>query len=79
VNEQTHPGLHVDEETVASFAVHLDAFARTLSEREYNMLAGLLLSALDPLQRMRLRDAEELLSTEEAAIVAALEAERRSE
>lgn len=76
MTDQPSPGLDVDEDTVAAFAAHLEEFAATLSEREYNLLASLLLSVLDPLERLRLRNPAEFLSADEAAILEALEHER---
>lgn len=71
------PDVNVDEATVASFAEHLEQFAGTLSDRERNILSRLLTSVLDPWERMRLLDPADILSTSEAEILRALEAEQQ--
>jgi hypothetical protein len=71
--EQTPGDVALDEQTVAAFAAHLEAFSLTLAERERQLLAALLLSAMDPLDRMRLRAPEDLLSPMETAVLRALE------
>jgi hypothetical protein len=79
VSDQTPPDLGLDEDTVTALAAHLEVFADTLSEHERRLLAGLLWSVLDPLERMRFRDPAELLSPQEAEILRALESERKGE
>ena len=75
MNEVAFPGFGLNEETVAEFAGHLESFAATLSDRERASLRCLLTSALDPWEKMRLRDPNEILSPDEAEVLRALEAE----
>jgi hypothetical protein len=63
-----------DPATIASFGRCLEEFARTLTESEQRMLSAVLCSAMDPLDRIRLREAE-LFSEDEKAILAELENE----
>jgi hypothetical protein len=67
--------MPLDDATVAAFADHLEEFASTLPERERELLAALLLSAMDPLDRMRLRAPGEVLTPTEAAVLRALESQ----
>jgi hypothetical protein len=75
----TDPRLGLDEDTVAAFAAHLEGFARTLAEPERDLLTRMLMSVLDPLERMRLRDPAELLSPAEAELLRSLESEHKGE
>lgn len=75
MSESPPPGPGIDEDTVAAFADHLEAFAATLSEGERDLLGRLLVSVLDPLERMRLRDPDEVLSPREAEVLRMLESE----
>ena len=61
-----------DEQTVAAFGARLEAYAATLPEREHQMLQILILRAMDPVERMRWRDLEALLSDREEAVLRAL-------
>jgi hypothetical protein len=75
VSDQPSGTAQLDEATVAAFADHLEAFAATLPEPERDLLAALLLSAMDPLDRMRLRQPGEVLTPTELAALRALEAQ----
>jgi hypothetical protein len=77
MTEEVRPSPDLDEDTVAAFAIHLEAFAGTLPEGERRALGRLLMSVMGPLERMRLRDPAEVLSSREAAILQALEDERQ--
>jgi len=67
----------VDDSTVVAFADHLEAFANTLSDRERDILGSMLYSVLDPWERMRLRDPDDMLSPSEAEILRAIESEQQ--
>jgi hypothetical protein len=55
----------VTSATAASLARRLDELAETLDERERRMLARLLASAMDPLERLRFLDQTPMLTSEE--------------
>ena len=57
----------LDSEAVAGFAARLSAYAADLSAEDRLALSTLLLRAMDPLERMRWRDAAQLLSPAEEA------------
>ena len=62
-------------ETIEAFAEHLEAFAAQLSDRERQALANLLLRAMDPLERISLGDASDLLEPHEEALLQEMEGE----
>jgi hypothetical protein len=62
-------------ETVQAFAQHLEAFAAQLPDRERQALESLVLRAMDPLERMSLRDADGLLEPHEEALLQEMESE----
>jgi len=61
LNRAKRPGT----EAAAGLARHLDAFAATLSPRERAVLGAAVESAMDPLDRMKARDPEDVLSDDE--------------
>jgi hypothetical protein len=62
-----------------AFAEHLDAFASTLSDREREALTRIVLQAMDPLDRVSLRDERDLLAAHEAALLREMEGAPRAE
>ncbi len=59
----------MDADTVDRFAVSLDQFASTLTAREYSILRALVEEALPPLEKMRRRSPDEILTEPERAIL----------
>jgi hypothetical protein len=59
----------LDEDAVAAFAARLSAHAADLSAHDRLVLSTMLLRAMDPLERMRWRDAAQLLSPSEEAVL----------
>jgi hypothetical protein len=68
----------LDEQAVTEFASRLATFAADLPPRDRAALNALLVRAMDPLERMRWRDAAELLSPSEEALLNRLLDERPS-
>jgi hypothetical protein len=62
-------------ETVQAFAQRLEAFAAQLSDRERQALESLVLRAMDPLERISLRDPGGLLEPHEEALLQEIESE----
>ena len=62
-------------ETVQAFAQRLEAFAAQLSDRERQALESLVLRAMDPLERISLRDAGDLLESHEEELLQKIESE----
>lgn len=65
----------VSGETVQAFAQRLEAFAAQLSDRERQVLESLVLRAMDPLERISLRDPGCLLEPDEEALLQEIESE----
>lgn len=63
------------EGDVAALGERLEAYAANLTEREQRLLRVFLLSAMDPLERLRLTNPEGILSAEDEAILRAIDAE----
>jgi hypothetical protein len=61
-----------DERAITAFAVRLDAYAATLSTREREALMIILVRAMDPVERMRWREAASLLDESEEAVLRSL-------
>lgn len=59
----------VDTEAVDRFAVALEQFASTLTPREYSILRALVEETLPPLEKMRRRSPDEILTAPERAIL----------
>jgi hypothetical protein len=59
----------LDHAALAAFAARLSAYASELSQQDRLALSTLLLRAMDPLERMRWRDAAQLLSPGEEAVL----------
>ena len=55
----------VQEETLKNFSNHLEEYASSLSDREYQILINLIMNVMDPLERMRWRNADSLLDQKE--------------
>jgi hypothetical protein len=69
----------LDEDALAAFAVRLGAYAAGLSARDQAALKALLMRAMDPIERMRWRDAADLLSPAEEETLRALLDEHQSD
>lgn len=52
-----------------SFAKRLNGYAASLTRVERRILAMIILGAMDPIERMRWRNEDDLLQTEEAEIL----------
>lgn len=76
MSEDAPCGPQVDT-VVASLAYHLEAFAATLPEYERYLLAALVESAMDPIQRIGSR--EGLLDSAEKAFLTRLVSSRTEE
>ena len=66
------------EDALVALAGRLEAYAAGLPQREQEMLMLLLLRAMDPVDRMGLRDAATLLAPREAAFLRTLAREQPS-
>jgi hypothetical protein len=66
----------LDEQAVTEFASRLATFAAELPARERAALNTILMRAMDPIERMRWRDAADLLSPGEEAVLNRLLEER---
>jgi hypothetical protein len=67
------------QRTATRLAASLERFSAGLDERDREMLAQILLAAMDPVERMVHVDRSELLSPEEEDILRALRAEYERE
>ena len=68
----------LSEQTVATFAARLEAYAVDLPEREREILGAILIRAMDPLERMGLQNPSSILGPHEEAVLRTL-ADKKSE
>jgi hypothetical protein len=68
----------LDEDALAAFAKRLGEYAAGLDPRDRTALKTLLMRAMDPIERMRWRDAADLLSPAEEATLRSLLDEQRA-
>jgi hypothetical protein len=66
------PDFVPSEQAADGLASHLAAYATDLPARDRAALTTILLRAMDPVDRMRLRDAQSLLSPDELAVLRGL-------
>lgn len=75
--EIAHSNIDISEDPSADIlASKLESFALALSEREYQVLAAILLKSMAPLDRIKWRDITQLLDADEEIILRDLEAQK---
>lgn len=71
------PKREGDWETIRTTVERLEEFAETLDVEERAMVRDMIDRSFDPLERMKLREGEELFDEEELRVLSRLEQNRR--
>ena len=71
------PKREGDWETIRATVERLEEFAETLDVEERAMVRDMIDRSFDPLERMKLREGEELFDEEELQVLSRLEQNRR--